>query len=135
MHLHDNEEVEQMDKHELICLYEDRNMQLPGMLSVENLRMKLIKNERTRTLGMWHDHSAILGHGYVLITVKVLYDRAVFKTDNELVGNVTIHNVQSFIEEPEIHLIAMSSSCIEDQPHFFEDRLMCIKELSTCVHT
>ena len=126
MHLHSNEEIEQMDKHELEQLFEARNMQLPDIQSEDNLRMELIKNERTRTLGVWHDHSSILGHGYVLITIKVLYDRAVFKTENE---RRTVQNVQSVVEEPEIHLIAMSSSCIDA---LIQERLM---ELANCVHT
>ena len=84
---------------------------------------------------MWHDHSTILGHGYVLITVRVLYDRAVFKTKSELQGHESYHNLQSFIEEPEIHLLAMSSSCVEDQAALIQDRLNCIRELTTCVHT
>ena len=62
--------------------------------------------------------------------MKVLYDRAVFKTENELMGKVPIHNVQSFVEEPEIHLLAMSSSCIEDQASLIH-RLVCLKELYT----
>ena len=91
--------------------------------------------ERTRTLGMWHDHSTILGHGYVLITVRVMYDQAVFKVESELQEPEPFGSIQSFIEEPEIHLIAMSSSCTEDQAALVQDRLGCIRELGTEIHT
>ena len=129
MHLHTDEEIERMDKNELLQFFHNHNIQLPDTLIEENLRETLSQKERTRTLGMWHDHSTILGHGYVLITVRV------FKTESELQGPETFHNLQSFIEEPQIHLLAMSSSCTEDQASLIQDRLNCIRELSTCVHT
>ena len=105
------------------------------MVTEDSLRKKLSQLERTRTLGMWHDHSTILGHGYVLITVRVMYDRAVFKVESELQENKSFYNIQSFIEEPEIHLLAMSSSCAEDQAALIPDRLSCIRELTTIIHT
>ena len=135
MHLHTDEEIERMDKDELLRFFHNHGIQLPDTLTEENLRETLSQKERTRTLGMWHDHSTILGHGYVLVTVRVLYDRAVFKTESELQGLETFHNLQSFIEEPQIHLLAMSSSCAEDQASLIQDRLNCIRELSTCVCT
>ena len=105
------------------------------MVTEDSLRKKLSQLERTRTLGMWHDHSTILGHGYVLITVRVMYDRAVFKVESELQEHESFYNIQSFIEEPEIHLLAMSSSCTEDQAALIPDRLSCIRELTTIIHT
>ena len=47
--------------------------------SLENLRGRLKSLQRTRHLALWHDHSTIiLGAGYLLMTVHVLYDSAVF---------------------------------------------------------
>ena len=92
-------------------------------------------HKRNEHVHLWHDHSTILWHSYVLITVKVFYDTAVFKTESELQGYQSFQNLQSVIEEPEIHLLAMSSSCIEDQASLLQDRLNCIKELATCVCT
>ena len=37
----------------------------------QQLRDLICKLERTRTLAIWHDHSTLLGKGYVLITVKI----------------------------------------------------------------
>ena len=67
---------------------------------------------------MWQDHSTILGHGYVLITVKVFYDTAVLKTESELQGHQSFPNLQSLIKEPEIYILVMTSSCIDDQAAF-----------------
>ena len=44
---------------------------------------KLKKLERTRNLIFWHDASVIINHGYLLFTVNVIYDPAVFYTDQE----------------------------------------------------
>ena len=75
---------------------------------------------------MWHDHSAILGHGYVLVTVKVYY---VFKCVDEIEGN-RVRNIQVFIEEPEIHILGMASSSIEDQAALIGDRIACIQQMT-----
>ena len=115
--------------------FKNHNIELPGVLTEANLRTKLSQLERTHTLGMWHDHSTILGHGYILITVSVMYDRAVFKVKSELEEHNPFQNLHSFIEEPEIYILAMSSSCVEDQAALIQDRLNCIRELSCYIYT
>lgn len=120
-----------MEKNELIHFFKTQRIQLANLQTEDELRKILSQKERTRSLGMWHDHSTILGHGYITITVMVLYDQAVFKTDTELFGQELFYNIQSFIEEPEIHILAMSSSCAEDQAALVQDRVNCIKELTT----
>ena len=42
-------------------------------------------------------------------------------------------NVQAEIEQPEIYLLAMGSSSIEDQASVVADRLECLQDLSTPV--
>ena len=124
-----------MEKNELIHFFKTHRIQLPNLQTEDELRKILSQKERTRTLGMWHDHSTILGHEYIMITVRVLYDQAVCKTDTELFGQELFHNIQSFIEDPEIHILAMSSSCAEDQAALVQDRVNCIKSsLLTCAH-
>lgn len=66
-----------------------------------------------------------MGKGYILVTTRVLYDPAVYKAQSH----------QAFVEEPEVHIIAMSSSSIENQAGLIEDRLYCIKEMSTPLKT
>ena len=44
-------------------------------------------------------------------------------------------SLQSTIEEPEIHLLAVSSSTIEDQATVINDRLDCIRDMNVQLHT
>ena len=63
-----------------------------------------------------------------------MYDSAVFKRDDEIQqGSET--NIQAYIEEPEIHIIALSNSSLEDQAALISDRLECIKELTAQITT
>jgi hypothetical protein len=94
------------------------------------LRELLRQFERTRTIGIWHDHSTLLGKGYVIVTAKVMYDTAVFKTKQELEG-ASLDSIQAYIEQPELHMLAVCSSAVEDQAALTGDRISCISDLST----
>ena len=131
MYLHTDEQLLALNKSELMDVYAKRKLRLPSEISEDALREKLKEYERTRTIGMWHDHSSILGHGYVLVTMKIFYDPAVFKEDEEVKTLTRVKNVQAYVEEPEIHILAMSSSSNEDQAALLEDRLACIKQMNT----
>ena len=89
--------------------------------TAQEMREKIAKSERTRHIAMWHDHSTILGRGYVLVTIKLLYDHAVFKSDDTI--NQSQKDLQAYIEEPEIHIIALSSSSVDDQTTLIDARL------------
>ncbi len=80
MHLHTDNEIARQTNTEVRELLTKRKVTVTD-LSDNILKDLLKKTERTRTIGFWHDHSTILGHGYVLVTVKVFYDSAVFKTE------------------------------------------------------
>ena len=69
MHLHTDDQLASFSKTELLEYYAEHNIQLPSDLSEDNLRSTLATHERTRTM-IWHDHSEILGHDYMLVTVK-----------------------------------------------------------------
>ena len=45
--------------------------------------MKLKKLQRTRHLCIWQDCSSIASHGHLMIMVNILYDPAIFYTDDE----------------------------------------------------
>ena len=77
---------------------------------------------------MWHDHSTILGRGYILLTAKTMYDTAVFKINQET--TLSVKDIQAYIEEPEICMIVISSSSINDQAALIADRMNCIREMS-----
>ena len=78
----------------------------------ENLLIGIKLATRQRCLGFWHDHATIVGHGYLLVTVSIMYDSNIFIPDA----------CQSFIEKPEIHILGLSSSSLDDQVGFIPDR-------------
>lgn len=95
------------------------------------LRSLVQKYERTRTFAIWHDHSTLLGKGYVLITAKIVYDTAVFKSQNEIESEVShATTIQREIEQPQLHILVVCSSSVEDQAALIRDRKECIQELS-----
>ncbi len=83
---------------------------IPHDTSIQNLKEKLKKSERTRTISIWHDHATTLGHGYVLgyvlVTAKIII------IDSKIPTTSQVKNIQAFVEEPEVHILAMSSSCL-----------------------
>ena len=112
------------------------NMNCDGK-SEEELRELLCQAQKSRFLCMWHDHATILKMGFVMVTVHIMYDPVVFYTEDEyleLHPGVDV-NIQAEVEQPEIHLLALGSSSIEDQSALIEDRLSCILDLSEPVKT
>ena len=93
--------------------------------TAQEMRQKITKSERARHIAMWHDHSTILGRGYVLVTIKLPYDHAVFKSDDTI--NQSQKDLQAYIEEPVIQIIALSSSSVDEQTTLIDDRLECMK--------
>ena len=88
---------------------------------------------KSNTLAIWHDHSTGLQTGYILFAVCVVYDQAVFLTESEYTAKTGKHadNIQALIEEPEVYMIAPSSSSPSDQIALVGDRLECLQELSS----
>ena len=93
--------------------------------SVEELRDLLRQAQKSRSLCMWHDHATILKMGFVMVTVHIMYDPVVFYTDEEYqqLNPGADVNVQAEVEQPEIHLLALGSSSVEDQAALTGDRL------------
>ena len=102
-----------------ICLNE---LKIPHKDSCD-LRQQLKEACRTRYLKVWHDHSSIAAHGYLLVLVSVIYDPAFYYTTDEMktLKGVDI-DVPATIEKPEVHIFARSSSSTEDQLLFVETR-------------
>ena len=121
MYLHTDEQLLALNKSKLMEVYKTQKLRLPNEFSEEALRGKLKEYEHTCTIGLWHNHSSILGHGYVLVTMKVFYDPAVSKDNEEVKAKSQVQNVQAYVEEPEVHIPAMSSSSTEDQAVLVED--------------
>lgn len=67
---------------------------------------------------MWHDHATILKMGFLMVTVHTLYDPAVFYTDDEYQRKHPHHTslcIQSEVKQPEIYLLSLGGSSVEDQ--------------------
>ena len=68
----------------------------------------------------WHDGSTIGGHGYIVITISVMFDVAAFFSDEEYFlkygENVC---VQSIVEKPSLYIIGRCPS--NDQQLLYSD--------------
>ena len=126
MHLHTDQEISEMSSTDLIEQLKQKNIHIPDYSSTGSLRQKLSESEQTRTIGIWHDHATLLGHGYVLVTAKILYDTPVFKTNTEIPPTSQVKDIQAFIDKPEVHILAMASSSAENQAGLITDRISCI---------
>ena len=96
----------------------------------------LKKVQRSRTLVLWHDHSTILGSGYLVMTIHTLYDPSVYVSTveyEEMTGRKCARSVQELVEEPELYMICLSSSSASDQLATIADRSDCLAELSQTV--
>ena len=69
------------------------------------------------------------------MSVKIFYDPAVFKSNADIGQQHKVHDNQAFIEEPEIHILALSSSSIHDQAALINDCLQCIQQSDTHLAT
>ena len=94
--------------------------------------------ERSRSLAFWHDHATILNMGFLMITVHTMYDEAVFFTDEEYKQLNNLHDtvcIQSLVEQPQIHLLSLGGSSVEDQATIIGDRIDCLRSLSTPIES
>jgi len=71
------EELMNMITDDLLKIYNECKIDIPENVSKDNLIAQLSQCECTHTIGIWHDHYTILGHGYKVVTVKEFYDNAV----------------------------------------------------------
>ena len=92
--------------------------------------------ERTRHLMLWADNSTLLNHGYLLLTVNVVFDEALFYTDKEMEeqgkGNV---DVQSLVERPHIYILATCGSSEAEQLAYIKTRKTCLESLGNTAVT
>ena len=89
--------------------------------SMMHIRHRIKFLQRYRHFVIWHDHGTIFGEGYIFITVKVIYDPAVFLTKEEIDPHNPNLNIQGIIEKPEVYMIGFSSAAHEQQALLIED--------------
>ena len=104
-------------------------------MDIVELRYRLKKAERLRTLWMWHEHSTVLSYGLVLVMVGVTYDPLTFYTDEEVPNSSNHMSLQEFIEHGEIHILAHCSSTSSDQASLIPERVACLESLSVPIIT
>ncbi len=135
MRLDSNEAFDAMSHTQLLESLQAYCTTVNESFSDSELQMLLRGYQRGRSLALWHDHATILGSGFILITVHTIYDAAVFLTNAEyeqLHGERNV-DVQAVVEQPEIYLLALGSSSVEDQAALVGDRLDCMIQLSSTV--
>lgn len=63
----------------------DSHPQNLGISCCTGDKLQMLKTlYRTRHFKIWHDHSSIAGHGYLLVLASVIYDPAFFYTSKEM---------------------------------------------------
>ena len=109
---HSDRHYNEMNIHGMKARLDELNEQLPEdgsneALHFEKIKQKLKTLERTRNLLVWLDNSTVANYGYLVCLVTCLYDPAIFYTNEEynmMTGKSV--NIQSIIEQPEVHFIA-----------------------------
>ena len=127
--------IEQLSRSKLLQALDKLDNTTHEEYTTEELRTLLSRYQRTRSLALWHDHATLLGSGFIMVTVHVMYDPAIFLTNEEYLSQseVTDISIQSEVEQPEIHMLCMGSSSIADQAALLGDRIDCLITLSTPV--
>ena len=68
-----DQQVLQMITGELHTTLDHMMVQYEQHANLEQLQARLKTTRRQRFLKIWHDHSAIAGHGHMLVTVACVY--------------------------------------------------------------
>ena len=121
MRLHSDFEIDKMCEDDILDILRRGaiySMKQFEKATLADLKCALTRFERNRAIWIWHDHSCLASHGILAVMVGVVYDPIVFKTESE-VGQ----NVQEFVEEGEIHIVAHGSSTLSDQATLIPERL------------
>ena len=135
MKLRTDDELSLLTKDDILQELSQINELAPDDFSKDNLfLLKKLKNfERTRHLMMWHDGSTLSSHSYLLMMVSIMYDRAVFLTNEEYEQKYhTSLDIQSIIEKPQIYLLESCPSN-DQQILYIEERLQDILNLNLTI--
>jgi len=99
----------------------------------QHLQMGILRTESSeinRFLILWADHACILNSGYLLLTVKVLYENNTFLSDKEMLDKFGRNcDVQQLVESPHIYILAPANDSIAEKLSFVGTRLEDINQL------
>jgi len=90
--------------------------------SDEDLCKKLIIQCSQRYFKLWHDHSSVDGHSYLLVLITPIYDPVFYLTPEMEQKTGVYMDVQGIVEQPEVHIVGRSSSSTAEQMMFNECR-------------
>ena len=115
MRLETDDEFQAMPREVIVRRLEAIHEPVYAPQSTVHLREKLKHTQHVRHFIEWHDHSALLGRGYLLLTTQLLYDQAVYLTNEEYkVKTGKTLNIQTVVEEPSVTMIGVSCSSDAD---------------------
>ena len=83
MHLPTDTEYQNMTASEVHAKLRCYNITVPDNITTTELQSTLANYQCTCTLAIWHDNASILGSGYILVTVGVIFNPAVFMSEAE----------------------------------------------------
>ena len=81
MRLLSDADIRQLTEDDIITQLRKHEINIEANTDLAWLQNVLSQTQRTRHLVLWHDHATVLGSGYILVTVHVLYDEAVYLSD------------------------------------------------------
>ena len=128
--IHTDNQLEQLTKTEIIN--ELIRIDDYGTLLGDNenqMRKKLFSYQRKRFLQFWADGSSIANNGHMLIMVNILYDKAIYMTNEEFYNRYRrCVDVQVEVEKLELYIIAKCPSN-NQQLLYIDTRNVDIKKL------
>ncbi len=129
MRLMTNEQIDAMSREEAVLFLKQIHQPTCDLTCTEEVHELVKQCQRARTLGVWHDHDTLFGHGYIMVTIQVFYDPAVFLTDDEAKESIPGRDIQSVVELPEVHMLAICGSSHAEQAALIPDRVSCLSDL------
>ena len=130
-----DDQLLQMTKGELQATLDHMKVQYEQHANLEHLQAQLKTTTRQRFLKIWHDHSAIAGHGHMLVTVAGVYDPGFYFTRQELAQKGLNIDVERAVEQPEIYILGRSTASIDGQSKFNKARADDLECLSAPLQT
>ena len=99
----------------------------------EHSKLGILRSAPTinRFLILWADHAEVLGSGTLLLTVKVIYSKDIFYTDEEIEeATGKILDVQQVVERPSIYILGHTQDSIAEKLTYVNTRLDDINTLT-----
>ncbi|EDO31463.1 predicted protein [Nematostella vectensis] len=119
--IHNDEFFEKMTIEELIQELKSIGEDTTG--TMEEMKERLKRFNRTRHWLIWHDHSVIANHGFMLFCLRELYGPAIYKSSQTYLEETGRKiNIQATVESPKIYILGASKSTVDDQMQFVKTR-------------